>query len=108
MPGCWVLDRGKYLQGGGARLLLVAGPWEVAVIFRWGKLHPQCLAVAAGRVHSQGSDSNNGWCLVAVPSSVMTSEVTGATGGVCSWTPSGGGPGPPLVSEVTAMVHPRL
>ena len=37
------------------------------------------MAVAA-HVHSQGSESNNGWYLVAVPSSVLTSEVTGAIG----------------------------
>ena len=55
------------------------------------------MAVAeAGCVHYQGSESNNGWCLVAVPSSVPNSEVTGSTGGACSWTPSSGGPCPSL------------
>ena len=43
----------------------------------------------------------------AVPSSVPISEVTGAAGGTCSQTPSGGGPCPPLVSKMTAVVHPR-
>ena len=34
------------------------------------------MAVAAAEyVHSQGSESNNRWCSVAVPSSVPTSEV---------------------------------
>ena len=36
---------------------------------------------AAGHVHSQGSESNNGWCSDAGPSSVLTSEVTWAMGG---------------------------
>ena len=35
----------------------------------------------AEHVHSQGSESNNGWCLVAVPFYVPTSEVTGAAEG---------------------------
>ena len=40
------------------------------------------LAVtAAGHVHSQWSESNNGWCSDAGPSSVLTSEVTWAMGG---------------------------
>ena len=48
---------------------------------------------AAGQVCSQGSESNNGWCLVAVPSLFLqTSEVPGAVGGACSQTPSGGEP----------------
>ena len=33
---------------------------------------------------SQGSERNNGWCLVAVSYFFPTSEVTGATGGACS------------------------
>ena len=57
-------------------------------------------------VHSQGSESNNQWCLVAVPSSVPTLEVTGSVGSGCSWTPSGGGLCPPLGSELTMMVCP--
>ena len=51
-------------------------------------------------VHSQGSE-NNKWCLVALPSSVLTSEVSGVAGGACSWSPMGGGPHPPLESEMT-------
>ena len=46
--------------------------------------HPDCLAVAAiGHVCSQGSESNNGWCSVALFSSVPISEVTRAIGGTC-------------------------
>ena len=57
---------------------------------------PEALVMAAaGCVHSQGSESNNRWCSVAVPFSAMTPEVTGATGGTCSWTLSGGEPCPP-------------
>ena len=54
---------------------------------------------AAGHLLSQGSESENG--VVAVPSSVPTSEVTGAVGGTCSQTPGGGRPCPPLESEMT-------
>ena len=46
-------------------------------------------------------------CAVAGPSSVLTSELTGVIGGICSWTPSGGGSRPPLLSEVTSMVFPH-
>ena len=47
---------------------------------------PEHLAVAAaGWVCSQGSESNNGWCFVAVPSFILpTPEVTGVTGGALS------------------------
>ena len=69
---------------------------------------PEHLAVAAaGRVYSQGSESNNRWCSVTVPSSVVPSEVVGVTSGSCSGNPSGGGLHPPLESEITAMVFPR-
>ena len=34
---------------------------------------------------------------------MKTLEVTGVTGGVCSWTPIGGGPCLPLESEMTAF-----
>ena len=56
-------------------------------------------------MHSQESESNNGWCLVAVPS-VWTPEVTAAAGGACSLTPSGGGLCPPLMSEMTEFAPP--
>ena len=55
---------------------------------------------AARHVHSQRSE-NNGCCSVAVPSSVPTAAVTEAAGGTSSRTPSGGGPHPPLESEIT-------
>ena len=66
------------------------------------------LAVAAAEwVCSQGSESKNGWCSVVIPSFLSTSEVTGASGGACSQTPSGGRPHCPLVSEVTPVVCPH-
>ena len=65
------------------------------------------LSVApVGQVCSQQSESNNGWCSVAVPSFLPTSEVTEAVGGAYSQTPSGGRPWLPLVSEMTAVVCP--
>ena len=35
-------------------------------------------------------------------------EVNGAADGVCSWTPSGGEPLPPLEPEITVVVCPCL
>ena len=58
------------------------------------------------QVCSQGSESNNGWCSVAVPSFLPTYEVLGVTSGVYSQTPSGGRPFLPLVSEITAVALP--
>ena len=50
-------------------MLLVAGSWEVTEIRRVGIAQAIYLAVAAaGLVYSQGNESNNIWCLVAVPS----------------------------------------
>ena len=70
---------------------------------------PGHLAVgAAGHVCSQGTESSSGWWLIAVPSFLPTSELTGATGGASSQTPSGGWPHLPLVSEMTAVVWPQL
>jgi len=60
----------------------------------------------AGRVHSQGFDGNE-WCLVAVPSYVVTPEVTGALGSASSWTPSGGGSHPTLEAEMAMVVFPH-
>ena len=60
----------------------------------------------AGCVSSQGSESNNRWCLVTMPSSVVRSEVIGTASDACSWTPSGGEPHPPLESEITVVVCP--
>ena len=60
---------------------------------------PECLAMtAAGWVCSQGGESRNVWCLVAVPSffffPLPTPEVT-----------EDGRPCLPLASEMTATVH---
>ena len=49
----------------------------------------------------QGKWEQQRWCLVSVPSPVVTSQVTGATCGACSRTPIGGGPCPPLEFEIT-------
>ena len=62
----------------------------------------------AGCVSSQGSESNNRWCLVTMHSSVVPSKVVGATSGASSWIPSGGRPCPPLVSEITVVVCPHF
>lgn len=45
---------------------------------------------AAGYESSQKSESNNGWCLVTVPSSSVPSEVIRAESGAYSGTPSVG------------------
>ena len=87
------------------RLLLAAGPWEVAMSLGRFKRFPEHLPVAAsGCVSFQGSESTNTRCLVTMPSSVVPSEVIGATSSAYSQTPSGGGPHPPLESEITAVV----
>ena len=56
-----------------------------------------------GCVHFQGG-RGNGQCLVAGHSVVVTSEVTGAPGGVNIGTLSGSGPCPPLESEMAVAV----
>ena len=70
----------------------------------------QCLehltVAMAGCVCSQGSESNNRWCLVTILSSVVLSEVTGAASGACSQTPRSGRLHPPLASKITAVVCP--
>ena len=58
-------------------------------------------------VCSQGSESNNRWYSVIVPSSVLSSEVTGAVGGACLGTPSVDGPHLPLESEMAVVVCPH-
>ena len=58
-------------------------------------------------LQEQGVPSNNGWHPAAVPYSVATPEVTGATGGACSQTASGGGPHPLLESEMVVAVCPH-
>ena len=58
----------------------------------------------AGHVNSQVSESSNRWCLVAVPSYVVPSEVIGTESGAYSWTPCGGGPHPPPESKISAVV----
>ena len=68
---------------------------------------PEHLAMAAaGWLYSQGGESNNVCCLVAVPLIFPIPEVTGAAGGAHSQTSSGGKPLIPLASETTAMVCP--
>ena len=66
---------------------------------------PEHLTVAAGgRICSQGSESNNRWLSVIVSSSVLTSEVTGATGHACSWIPTSSRACPPLESEMAVAL----
>ena len=65
------------------------------------------LAVAArGVMCSQGCKCNNRWCSVIITSSVVSSEVIGATCGACSWTLSGGSACPPPESAITLVVFP--
>ena len=47
---------------------------------------------AVGFVSSKMCVSNNRWCLVAILSFVVPSEVTEAATGACSWMPGGGSP----------------
>lgn len=62
------------------------------------------LAVAAaGPAWSQESESIKEWCLGAVPSFWLTSEVTGVTGRHVSETHSGGGQSSTLVAGMTAV-----
>ena len=58
-------------------------------------------------MHSQGSESKNGWCLVVVPSSALTPEVARSASGVCSWAPSGGRPHPLMDSKMAAVLCPQ-
>ena len=89
------------------RLLLVAGSWEVTVIKHVWVLHGAFGSGSSRVCVFQGSGNNNGWCSVAVPSFLKpTSVMTGAAGGVCSQTLSGGSLHLPLVSELTAVVCP--
>ena len=62
-------------------------------------------AATAWCVRSLKSKRNDGWHSVALHSSAVTTpEVTGATGAACSWTSTGGMPGPPLESEMAVVV----
>lgn len=63
------------------------GTQEKVQTHRRGKA-PLLGGAKAGCVSSQGSESNNSLCLIAVPSS----EVIGTAGGACSGTPIGSGP----------------
>ena len=101
MPSCWDLDSSKDLQKGGTSYSLLAGPWEVVLSSGRFRRCLEHLAVA-GCVSPQGNENNNGWCSGTVPSSVVPSEVIGATSVACSWTPSGGRPCPSLASEITS------
>ena len=52
-------------------------------------------------VCSQGSESNNRWCSLTMPSSAIE-----ATSGASSWMPNSGGPCLSLESEITGVVCP--
>ena len=89
------------------RLLLVAESWKVTVIKQEWVL-PRELDSGSSRVGVfSGSESNNVCYSVAVPSFLLILEVTGATAGACSLTPSGGRPCLPLVSEMTSRICPH-
>ena len=105
MHGCLALESDEGHIGMWHRLLLIAASWEIAMTLRQVKATPRAVT-AAGHVYSQGNERNNQCCLVAVPSSVLTLEVTGATGGAYSLTPSGARPHPPLSSEITVVLFP--
>ena len=65
------------------------------------------LAVAATeRVCSQGVESNNVWCLVAMPFFLPTPEVTVTASRANSQAPSGGRPCLHLPSKMTTVIHP--
>ena len=69
---------------------------------------PVCLAVsAAGWVCSLGIESNHRWHSIAMSFSVVSSEVFGAASYFCSGISTGGGPCPPLGSEITVAVCPH-
>ena len=62
---------------------------------------PENLAVAAvGCVISQGDESNNSLCWIAVPSPEVTRTISGA----CSGISSGSGPWLSLASVINAVV----
>ena len=110
MPGCYALDSGEDPEGGGAGCSWLQAPGKWQLPSGWFRWHPEHLAVAAAGwvwVRSQGSESNNTQCSVAVPSFLPTPQVTGAKGGACSQTPSGGGPCPSLQSEIAPVVYPN-
>ena len=92
---------------GKVALLLVAGPWEVSVTLKQVYMVLGAFGSGNGSVCVlRGVRATTGWCSIAVTSSVLTSEVTWALGGACSWTPTGYGPCLPLESEMIVVVPP--
>ena len=61
------------------KLLLVAVPWEGTVINHLGTA--QSIGQWHQQVCSQGRESNNRWCSIAMSFSVVPSEVIGASSG---------------------------
>ena len=80
------------------RPLLVAGPWEVSDQAGVGD------ANGSSRVGLFPGESNKRWCLVAVPSFLLTSEVTGTAAEPVHKPLVVVDHAPPLVSETTAVV----
>ena len=73
-PGHQILGRDRYPWGsGGIRLLLLAGPWAVAMTLREVEVAPRAFV--------------NGNRLVAGPSTPATSEMPGAAGSAWPWDP---------------------
>ena len=87
-------------------MLLVAGSWEVIEIRRVGtawniwQWQQQGRCVPRGVKHQQVVFGHNALLCGAL-------EVNGASG-VCSQTPTGGKPLPPLAPEITLVVSPHL
>lgn len=63
------------------------------------------VGAVAWFVSSLGSESNNRWCLVKIPSSVVSSEDIEATS--LFTVPYGDRLCPPLVSEITEVIYPH-
>ena len=96
----WLLDPWQWQgpMGGWHRLLLVAGPWEEAVI-RQAKLAPGVF----GSGSSRSSASLGQWeqqMVLFLQCPLLCQPLR--------WLgPSGGGPWPPLESEITVVVFPN-
>ena len=75
------------------QLLLIVGSWEWTVIKQVGAAQSIWQWQLQGGCIPRGGESNNVWCLVAVPSFFLpTFEVTGAASGAYSQALSDGSP----------------
>jgi len=87
------------------RLLLVAGSWEGTEMWvlprTFGSGNSMAVVFPGVREHQKVVFGHNAILCSA-------SEVNGAAGGVCSQTPRGQEPLPPLQPEITVVVCPHL